>query len=145
MPAAPIPPARLPWLAVARGAAVLLAVLSAWAFRAALTEGLASGTATAWTVGLPAFYVAIALATRWRAGLALVVVAGSAGVLLCYALAVLVAIGGSVAMSAEAVSGGRAAVAVLALAGLLHAILAGASLMALLRATRAVQSGREPA
>jgi len=135
----------VPWLVVARGAALGLAVLSAWTFQTALAEGLTSRTATAWTVGLPAFYVAVVLATRWRAGLALVVVAGSAGVLLCYALAVLVAIGGSVAMSAEAVRSGRAVVAVLALAGLLHAILAGASLMALLRATRIVQSGREPA
>jgi len=125
-------PSRVPWLAVARLAAILLAVLLAWGFRQGLSEGLEPRTAVEWTVGLAAFYLVLAFVTRWRAGLALAVVAGAAGVLLCYALAVLVGIGGSVAMSAEAVQSGRAAVAVLALGGLLHAILAGASLMALL-------------
>lgn len=135
-------PSRVPWLSVARGAAIVLAGLMAWGFQEGLSEGLPSRTAMGWTAGLAAFYFVMAVATRWRVGLALTVVAGAAGVLLCYALAALVGIGGSVAMSAEAVQSGRTAVAVLALAGLLHAILAGASLMALLRSTRLVQSSR---
>lgn len=137
-------PSRVPWLAIARGTAILLAALMAWGFQEGLSEGLQTGVALGWTAGLAIGYLVLAFVTRWRVGLALTVVAGAAGVLLCYALAALVGVGGSVAMSAEAVQSGRSAVAVLALAGLLHAVLAGASLMALLRATRTVQSSRGP-
>lgn len=138
----PVPPPRLPWLAVSRGIAVLLGALVVWSFRQGLSEGLAAGTSPAWIVGLAAAYGAVAIATRWRVGLAVAVLAGAAGVLMSYAAAALVAIGGSVAMSAEAVRSGRTLMAVLALIGLLHAILAGAALMALLHANRVLQSQR---
>lgn len=127
---------------MSRGIAVLLGALVVWSFRQGLSEGLAAGTSPAWIVGLAAAYGAVAIATRWRVGLAVAVLAGAAGVLMSYAAAALVAIGGSVAMSAEAVRSGRTLMAVLALIGLLHAILAGAALMALLHANRVLQSQR---
>lgn len=136
----PAPSPRLPWLAIASGAALALAALCPWAFREGLSAGLRPGVATAWTTGLAAFYLANALSMRWRAGLALAVFSGAAGSLMSYALAALVAIGGSVAMSAEAVAGTRAAMLVLMLIGVLHATLAGATLMALLHANRVLRS-----
>lgn len=126
----------LPWLAIARATALVLGALVTWVWSTVLADGLASATATAWTAGFVTTYAGLAFVSRWLPGLALGVVAGAGGAVASYALMALVAVGGSAAMSAEAVSSGQTAILVLVGIGLLHAVLAGASLMALLRALR---------
>ncbi|MGD9905381.1 MAG: hypothetical protein AB7L91_01940 [Dehalococcoidia bacterium] len=133
-------PGRWPWLALARAAALVLGSLVTWIWWTTLSEGLSPATATAWTMGFAVLYLALVLVSRWPAGLALGVLAGAGGAVASYALVVLVAIGGSVAMSAEAVRSGRQAMLVLVGLGSLHLVLAGASLMALLHASRTRQA-----
>lgn len=131
----------VPWLVIARTTALVLGALVSWTWTSALSEGLRSSTATAWAATFVTVYVLLALVSRWVAGLALGVLAGAGGAVASYALMALVAVGGSVPMSADAVRSGRNAMLVLAGLGLLHVVLAGASLMALLRALRERSAG----